>query len=50
MIIPTNGVNMAMLAIAGIPYEKWFRFIWPLFLILALIAGIFVALAVLIHY
>jgi uncharacterized ion transporter superfamily protein YfcC len=50
MIIPTNGVNMAMLAIAGIPYEKWFRFIWPLFLILALVAGGVIALAVLIDY
>jgi uncharacterized ion transporter superfamily protein YfcC len=25
-IIPTNGVLMACIAIAGVPYEKWFKF------------------------
>jgi uncharacterized ion transporter superfamily protein YfcC len=50
MIIPTNGVTLAMLAIAGIPYEKWFKFIWPLFLILALVAGLFIGVATVINY
>jgi uncharacterized ion transporter superfamily protein YfcC len=27
-IVPTNGALMAILAIAGIPYNKWLRFIW----------------------
>jgi uncharacterized ion transporter superfamily protein YfcC len=39
-----------MLAIAGIPYEKWFKFIWPLFLILALVAGLFIGVATVINY
>ena len=38
LIIPTNGVLMAMLGIAGIPFGKWFRFILPLFFILMLLA------------
>jgi uncharacterized ion transporter superfamily protein YfcC len=46
IIIPTNGVLMAIIGIAAVPYEKWFRFILPLFLILAMVAGIFLAIAV----
>ncbi|MED1738655.1 AbgT family transporter [Bacillus swezeyi] len=29
-IIPTSGVLMASLAIAGIPYERWIKFVWKL--------------------
>jgi uncharacterized ion transporter superfamily protein YfcC len=50
LIIPTNGVLMAILGIAGVPFEKWFRFIWPLFIILSLIAGLSLGLAVIINY
>ncbi|WP_340111436.1 YfcC family protein [Maribellus mangrovi] len=50
IIIPTSGILMAMLSMAKIPYEKWLRFIAPLFLILVLIAGIFLGIAVLINY
>ncbi|MCB0311822.1 MAG: YfcC family protein, partial [Calditrichaeota bacterium] len=31
-IIPTSGVLMAMLSLAGIPYTTWLRFMVPLFL------------------
>ena len=50
MIIPTNGILLAMLGIAGIPYEKWFRFIFPLFLQLMLVAMVFIGIAVAIGY
>jgi uncharacterized ion transporter superfamily protein YfcC len=50
IIIPTSGILMAMLSIAKIPYEKWLRFIMPLFLILVLLAGIFLGIAVMINY
>jgi uncharacterized ion transporter superfamily protein YfcC len=49
-IIPTNGVLMACIAIAGVPYEKWFKFIWPLFLVLSVIGGLILILAHLINY
>ena len=49
-IIPTSGVLMAMLALAGIPYNKWLKFMWPLFLRLMLISAIFLAIAVWIGY
>jgi uncharacterized ion transporter superfamily protein YfcC len=50
LIIPTLGYLMAVLGIAGIPYEKWMSFVVPLYLILALTAGCFLAIAVLINY
>jgi len=50
VIIPTNGVLMAMLGLAKIPFEKWFRFVLPLFIISILIAVAFIALAVTIGY
>lgn len=30
MIVPTNPVLMGILGLAGIPYDRWFGFIWPL--------------------
>jgi len=49
-IIPTNGVLMASIAIAGVPYEKWFKFIWPLFLVLSVVGGLILILAHYINY
>jgi uncharacterized ion transporter superfamily protein YfcC len=49
-IIPTSGVLMAVLSLGGVPYEKWIRFMLPLFLILSTLAAIFLAIAVLISY
>ncbi len=34
LIIPTSGVLMGALSLAGIPWEKWVRWIWPLELLL----------------
>jgi len=46
MIIPTNGVLMAMLGLAEIPYEKWVKFLLPLFILLCLIAFVVLGVAV----
>jgi uncharacterized ion transporter superfamily protein YfcC len=35
LIIPTSGVTMGILAIAKIPYNVWFKWMLPLFLILS---------------
>ena len=32
MIIPTHPTTLACLAIAGISYDKWFKFVLPMFL------------------
>lgn len=50
MIIPTSGFLMAILGLAEIPYEKWVRFMWPLFLVLSLVAFVFIGLAVYVGY
>lgn len=50
MVIPTNGFLMAVLGIAGIPFEKWIKFIFPVFAILITVAIIFIAIAVMINY
>lgn len=37
MITPTSGVLIGALGVAKIPYDKWFRWIWPLILGLIII-------------
>ena len=48
IIVPTNPVLMGILGIAGIPYDRWFRFVAPLLLKLFLAGSLalLVALAV----
>ena len=47
MIVPTNPVLMGILGIAGIPYDRWLRFIWPLMLKLLAAGSITLVIAVL---
>ncbi len=49
-IIPTSGLLMAVLSIARIPYEKWLKFVFPLFLLLMATSAIFLAIAVVIGF
>ena len=37
MITPCSGVLMAVLSVAKIPYEKWFKWAWKFILALILI-------------
>lgn len=46
LVTPTNGGMMAVLAAAGVPYEKWARFALPLFAILLGLGAIAVTLAI----
>lgn len=39
-IIPTSASLMGVLAMAKVPYEKWFKFIWPLMVIWTIIGCI----------
>ncbi|MGB3779924.1 MAG: hypothetical protein WA960_16295 [Tunicatimonas sp.] len=50
LIIPTNGVLMAMLGIAGVPFDKWFRFALPVFSFLLLLSIVAVLFAVWTEY
>jgi uncharacterized ion transporter superfamily protein YfcC len=38
-IVPTNGALMAIIAVAGIPFNKWVQFIWKPLLLLFLVAA-----------
>lgn len=46
MVTPTNGALMAILAAAGVPYEKWMKAILPLFGILFLLGLVAVGVAI----
>jgi uncharacterized ion transporter superfamily protein YfcC len=50
IIVPTNAVLMGMLGICGIPYGRWFRFVWPLIVQLLLAGAVVIAVAVAIGY
>jgi uncharacterized ion transporter superfamily protein YfcC len=49
-IIPTSGFLMAILGLAGIPFENWVRFMLPLFILLSLAAFVIIGLAVFTGY
>ena len=49
-IVPTNAVLMGLLGMAGIPYDRWFKFMAPLFLKLMLVGSVMIAIAVIIGY
>lgn len=49
MVIPTSGILMASLGLAGVPYQKWLRFMVPLLLQLIAVAAVFMAAAVVIR-
>lgn len=50
MIVPTNAVLMGILGLAGIPYDRWFRFVFPLMIKLTIAAAIALMVAVWIGY
>ena len=48
-IIPTSASLMGVLAMARVPYEKWFRFIWPLMVIWTIIGSVMCYIAAVIN-
>lgn len=50
IITPTSGVLMAVLAVGGVPWTKWVRFIYPLVLLWSAVGIVFMGIAVLINY
>jgi len=38
MITPTSGVLMGVLSVARVPYEKWFKWMFPFLIWLVVIA------------
>ncbi|WCM27432.1 YfcC family protein [Sphingomonas sp. QA11] len=50
MLAPTSGMLLAYLAAAGIPYNQWFRFALPVFLLFTVLSVAAMMIAVLIGY
>jgi uncharacterized ion transporter superfamily protein YfcC len=50
IVIPTQYVLIGILAMAGIPYDRWLRFIWPLMVKIFLAGSAALVVAVLIGY
>ena len=50
LIILTNGALMAVLAIAGISFNQWIKFVMKLFLIILAFSAVVLAVAVFIEY
>ncbi|QEL11373.1 YfcC family protein [Kushneria phosphatilytica] len=50
MIVPTSGGTLAMLAIAGVPFDRWVRFFFPLLLKLFLLSWLVLTIAVFIQW
>ncbi|MBE6030206.1 MAG: YfcC family protein [Clostridiales bacterium] len=49
-IIPTSSVTLSYLAVAKIPFEKWVKFLWPLFTIWVVLGAVFLVFANAINY
>ncbi|MET3506221.1 YfcC family protein [Halalkalibacter oceani] len=50
MVTPISGVLMAVLAIGGVPFTRWIRFVMPLVFYWTVVGMLFVILAVFIDY
>ena len=50
MIVPTNVVLMSILGVAGVPYDRWFRFVAPLLLKVVAAGAVAIVIAVKIGY
>ncbi len=50
ILVPTQAVLVGALAMAGIPYDRWLRFILPFMVKIAIVGSIALAVAVWIGY
>ena len=46
LVLPTSGVTMGLLEIAGIPFDRWFKFCFPLVILLSVVACVLLVLPV----
>ncbi|HOP52904.1 MAG TPA: C4-dicarboxylate ABC transporter permease, partial [Synergistales bacterium] len=49
-IIPTSAALMGVLGMARMPYERWFKFIWPLMVFWIVAGSAMVFIAAVINY
>jgi uncharacterized ion transporter superfamily protein YfcC len=46
LLTPTNGALMAILAAAGVRYERWVKFVVPLYLLVAAVGMVSIVVAI----
>jgi uncharacterized ion transporter superfamily protein YfcC len=46
LVTPTNGALLAILASAGVRYEEWMKFTFPLYLALVGLGAVAIAIAI----
>ncbi len=49
-ILPWSTALMGNLAVANIPYDRWMRFMWKLFILWVVLGSVLVAIAQIMHY
>ncbi|MDY4031790.1 MAG: hypothetical protein SOY64_01815 [Pyramidobacter sp.] len=49
-ILPWSSALMGNLAVANIPYDRWMRFMWKLFIVWVILGSVLVAVAQMMHY
>lgn len=49
-ILPWSSALMGNLAVANIPYDRWIRFMWKLFIIWLILGSVLVGIAQMMHY
>ena len=50
ILVPTNAVLIGILTMAGIPWEKWLRFVLPFMVKIWIVGSVALAVAVAIGY
>jgi uncharacterized ion transporter superfamily protein YfcC len=46
LIIPTSGITMGILSIAGIPFRTWIQWIWKFMIVVTLLSMLLIAISV----
>jgi uncharacterized ion transporter superfamily protein YfcC len=46
LIIPTSGITMGILSMAGIPFRVWIQWIWKFMVAVTLLAMVLIAISV----
>ncbi|MBR0108066.1 MAG: hypothetical protein IJM07_02975, partial [Pyramidobacter sp.] len=49
-ILPWSSALIGNLAVANIPYDRWMRFMWKLFIVWVILGSVLVAAAQMMHY
>lgn len=49
-VLPTSSALMGILGAANIPYDRWMKFMWKLFLIWVVVGSILMVIAQIINY